>query len=122
MIKYFAFLLFALYACSSDNFEELHPGVFNTCDTTVAISYDGEISQILSLKCGSGDINCHKTGNVPDVNLDSYSSVKDIAMNGDLLGTIMHQQGFAPMPLGQPRLDDCTINKITAWVNRGMPE
>ena len=110
-----------LNSCYYDNFTEINP-VIGGCDTTGLITFNGEISVILNRSCGAGDIGCHKTGNTQGVNLDDYTSTFDLAVNGDLLGSILHQSGYSPMPAGGGTMDNCEIQKIQAWVNRGEPQ
>ncbi len=52
--------------------------------------------------------------------LDTYNSVAVAAKNGTLVGSIKHD-GFSAMPKDQPKLDDCRIAKIEAWVKAGSP-
>jgi hypothetical protein len=115
-------ILIFLAGCKNDNFEEIHPYVPEVCDTTGNISYNNEIRAIMSTSCGSNDLNCHLTGNTQDINLDNFFDTRDIATNGDLMGSILHEPGFTPMPDGGGKLNDCLIQKIQAWINRGEPE
>ena len=41
---------------------------------------------------------------------------------GLVLPAIKHANGVPPMPNGMPKLNDCDIAKIEAWINAGMPE
>ena len=119
---------FFLFACKNDKFEDIHPEAYSTpCDTTDSITYTLDIKPIMESKCGATEISCHKTGNIPDVNLDSYAGVLEQATNtadlgGDLLGTILWKSGNNPMPKNSGHLDDCSTNTIIAWVNRNEPE
>ena len=118
-------------SCYYDNEDDLRPNVTvpavkdtttnaNTCDTTVTISYLGNIVPILNLNCGSANASCHSTGNMASgVALDNYADVNSSAMDGSLLGTILHQSGSNPMPKGGGMLDNCSINKIKSWINHG---
>jgi hypothetical protein len=47
--------------------------------------------------------------------------VKAQATNGNLMGVINHAAGYSPMPKNSPKMDDCTISKIQAWINNGSP-
>lgn len=124
MKKVFLIILLSvpfLNSCYYDNFSEINP-VIGGCDTTGLITFNGEISTIFNRSCGAADVGCHKTGNSQNINLDEYASTSSAAANGSLLGSILHQSGFTSMPLGGGSLDNCDIQKIQAWVNRGKPQ
>jgi hypothetical protein len=108
--------------CYYDNFEEIHPVLNETCDTTGTITYTNTVAAILTSKCGSGDISCHKAGNTADIVLDSYVELNNYVLDGSFIGSILHQTGFKPMPKGGGTLDNCNIQKIQAWLNRGNPQ
>jgi hypothetical protein len=106
----------SLTSCYYDVQEELHPEVaLKNCDTS-DISYSSFIAPFIQNNC----ISCHTTGNSSgEVNLSSYSLVKDVANSGRLMGALDHASGFAPMPEGQPMLSSCTRGKIRSWINAG---
>ena len=88
-----------------------------TCDT-VDMKYGADIVPILQSRC----YGCHGGGSTlgsGGISLDSYNNLKIYADNGFLKGNITHAPGFVGMPFGQPKMDDCTINKILDWINRG---
>jgi len=86
------------------------------CDT-LNMSYAQDIQPILSTNC----VGCH-TSSAPSggVALDTYNSVKSVASSGRLYGTVAHLSGYKPMP-PERQLDNCSILKIKAWINQGMP-
>lgn len=92
----------ALYACSSAD-----------------VRYSTTVANILTeFSCR----NCHNNFTTPrGVNLDSYAGVKAEVINGRLYGAINHDPGFSPMPQGSPKLSDCNIKKIKAWIDAGAP-
>ncbi len=105
-------------SCSKSN-ELTESGNSNTggtgCDT-VNIKYTTDVKTIIQANCYS----CHGNGQAQGgVNLDTYSSVKQHADNGSLIGVITHAAGYPPMPQGAAKLSDCDINKIKAWIARG---
>jgi len=104
--------VFILFSCKSDNEEDL----FNTneCDT-VGVSYGQFVAPLMVASCNS----CHSSGSV---NTSTYTGLKDIAINGKLLGTVNHEAGYLPMPQGQPKLQECPRLKLKAWVDEGAPE
>jgi hypothetical protein len=118
-------LFLSLLGCSNDSIEDIHPGIYDPpvvpCDTA-GMTYTKDLIPIFAASCGSGDINCHKTGNTQGDNLDNYADVKDLAVNDDLMGSILHLPGYSPMPNTGGMLDQCSINKIQAWINSGYPQ
>lgn len=104
------------YSCESNNEEELYSDLQkNVCDTT-NLSFMDDISPFLDNRC----IGCHNFQNANgEIRLDNYDEVKKNVDNGRLLGAIEHQPGFEPMPLNQPMLPECDINRIKAWINAG---
>lgn len=93
----------------------------NDCDTTIAISYRTDITNILRQNCyicHSADKYVSSGGNNQ---LDTFFSLQRLIINGKLLKAINHAPGAVPMPYGGGKLADCDIMKITAWVNRGAP-
>ncbi|MBX2923689.1 MAG: hypothetical protein KF746_15915 [Chitinophagaceae bacterium] len=109
-------VLFAIAAgaCSKASEEELDP----PCDTT-GMRYSIDILPVIAAHCYS----CHGNGTITEgVDLDGYENLKSRADNGDLLGAITHAAGYTPMPYNQPKLSDCDINKIKAWIQSGAPD
>jgi len=106
-----------LAGCTYDVDDEINPND-PPCDTT-DVSFTQEIVPILNQNC----VVCH-SGATPASNLllDQYDEVKVVANNGALWGAINHESGFPAMPLNAPKLDDCDIQKIGAWINLGALE
>ena len=110
------FLLTAGYGCYYDNVEELYPNGCNTTD----VSYSQTIrTLLLNYEC----LGCH-AGSSPDagVDLDGYENVKFYVDNGQLMGSILPEEGYELMPLGGPRMKQCDIDKIQSWINAGAPD
>ena len=113
-----------LAGCYYDKADQLYPDPSNNpgtggnlCDTT-AMSFTNDIKPIMMQYCGLA--GCHDAA-TPSFGYDLtiYAGVK-MANDADrLIGVINHQSGFQPMPKGMPKLNECNINKITAWVNQG---
>lgn len=102
-----------LSSCAKQNEQEL--GGATTCDNN-NMTYTANIKPILQNFCFS----CHGNGlSQNGINFDTYASVKSVADNGKLVGSISHTAGFAPMPQSAPKLSDCNINKIKNWVSSG---
>jgi hypothetical protein len=106
-------------ACSKGNEAELSQGNGQACDT-VNMKYSANVVPILESTCYS----CHSKGNTDGsggISLDSYADLKQYVTSGQLAGNIVHAPGFIGMPYGQPKMDNCDINIILAWINRGAP-
>lgn len=113
-------LLFALITYSV-LFESscTHEKLTSVCETQ-NMSYVNNILPILKNNCYS----CHSTGNSvgsTGVLLNNYDSLMTYVTNGYLIGDITHSAGFVAMPYMKPKLDTCSINQISAWVNQGAP-
>ena len=86
------------------------------CSDTANISFAGRIEPLLRTSCFS----CHGNGaNEGDVSLETYDNVKTLALSGRLLGAISHSAGFAAMPEGADKLDDCSIEAVRIWIEEG---
>lgn len=100
-------------SCSKASEEELAP----PCNTD-NMSYSTNILPILRNNC----YGCHGNGTVTaDINLDGYTNLKVQVDNGNFVGAVTHAAGYTPMPYNLPKLSDCDINKIKAWIQRGAP-
>ncbi len=108
------FFLMTISSCYYDNYDDLAVGV-DKCDT-LSMTYTVNVSPIMTQYC----TGCH-SGNAPagNIPLSNYVQVKTAADNGSLEGTIQHKSGYSPMPKNQPSLNNCEINKISAWINQG---
>ena len=100
-------------------------GTTNNCDT-VNMKYAANIQPILQANC----VSCHNVNKANGgVMLDSYASVKTVAADSPpnnatsstLVSVITHRSGYPAMPYNRPKLSDCDINKIKAWISRNAP-
>lgn len=86
------------------------------------ISFSRDIDPIFKTNCVSGV--CHNnTNGQRGIGLDGYDFVSAY-MRVDstrILGAIRHKPNYYAMPLGRPKLDSCSILKIAAWVQLGLP-
>jgi hypothetical protein len=101
--------------CSKTSEDKLAGNV--TCDTT-SVSYANGVVPILQNNC----YECHgqgRTGGSGGVLLEGYTNLKVYADNGYLAGNISHAAGFNAMPYGRPKLPDCEVNTVVAWVHQG---
>lgn len=106
-------VLFLVQACYYDVEQELYPS--GGCDTA-DMSYTNDIFPILQDK---GCISCH--GDLASLDLNGYNDLKIYVDNGRLFGSINHDAGFRPMPDFQPKIDQCSIDKIKSWIDAGAP-
>lgn len=108
----------ALAGCYKDTEEELYPDWSNTggptCDTT-DVSFAATVKPIIEQNCLSG---CHASaGTGGGYDFNSYAGVN--LAKDRLRGAIRQDPGFSAMPKGGPRLNNCQVSQITAWVNQG---
>jgi hypothetical protein len=99
-------------SCKSDNEEDLFLG--NECNTE-GVSYGDFVAPQMAASCNS----CHGSGTIITTN---HTNLRTIALNGKLMGSINHETGYLPMPQGQPKLEQCTRQKLGAWVSDGAPD
>lgn len=87
------------------------------CDTT-NVTYAGSIKPIMSTYCQG----CH-SGSQPGAGIDltTYDGVKQIALSGQLYGSVAWLGNYSQMPQGGGQLSDCNIRKIQIWINNGSP-
>lgn len=104
-----------LTACFYDNEEELYPD--NTCVTT-NITYTSGVLPIIRSNCYTCHSSAARQGNVI---LEGYTALKGMVDNGRLEGAINHRTGYQPMPQGAPKLTECQLNQIAAWISAGAP-
>jgi hypothetical protein len=86
------------------------------CDTT-ANRYSLFVKPLILAKCQG----CH-SGAAPqgNIRLDTYASVRAVALNGKLYGAVARTSNW--MPKGGAKLDNCSSAKLKAWIDSGAPE
>jgi mono/diheme cytochrome c family protein len=96
----------------------------NHCDCdpsdTTNLTFALDIQPILENKC----VGCHGVNSVSDnVNLTTYQGVVNAQQdNSRLQGAVNWWTGYAAMPYNKPKLPDCEVAKINAWINAGMQQ
>lgn len=107
------FLGLVFFACNSDD--------DGGCDTS-DITYTNSVASIINSSCAVS--GCHVNGNEANAwfSLEGYSNAKSAADFGRIVGAISHDADFSPMPKGGDKLDQCTIDQVTAWIDSGAPE
>ena len=126
MIRRLSFLILSLlslsfHSCYYDNLDEIHAAddLFSPCDTSGVVSYSADINPIMINSCGSAN-SCHQSGTSDsDIPLDNILNLRDVVNDGSLMGSILHDPSYVPMPNGGGSLSPCSIQKIQAWINRG---
>lgn len=129
-ISAIALALFYFYSCKTKKTAvEVKAATTAKHDSVIAVipvpTYKAEIKNLIDNAC----LPCHQSGMLPaippppgGIALDNYTDVKKVATHKSFLGAINHEEGFAPMPADREKLDNATIQKITLWVQNGMPE
>jgi hypothetical protein len=111
----FGLICISIASCFYDSEEDLY--ISESCQTT-NMSFQDDIKPIFAISC----LSCHSNAaNLGNVALEDHSSVLKYSNNGSLIGSVKHASGFKEMPQGAPKLDECKIDKIQAWVNSGSP-
>ncbi|MDF7813266.1 hypothetical protein [Hymenobacter sp. YC55] len=106
-----------LTACASENGEDQTPDEIpaptcNTADVTYALT----VAPLLQKNCTS----CHNANFASGgVNLSTYATVRTVALNGRLVGSVNHEPGYSPMPKGGAKLAECDITQLRKWVTDG---
>lgn len=104
-------------SCYYDIGEELYPQLQDSCDTT-GVTFSADVYPEVQLKC----LVCHDAATMSgNINLEGYNNVLVQVQNGKFLGAIKQSAGYIAMPQGGSKLDNCTIEFISAWINAGAP-
>jgi len=87
------------------------------CDTTL-YSYSKFIRPLVDANC----VGCHNGPSAPlGLDYTTYEGVKNVALNGRMIGALTHVAGYSPMPKNSPQLSDCKITQIKKWIQAGAP-
>lgn len=86
------------------------------CETT-NVSFGAFVQPLIQAKCQG----CH-SGSAPQggIDLTTYGGVRTVALNGKLYAALTRTSNW--MPRGGAQLDDCSLDKIKAWVDAGAPQ
>lgn len=110
------FLLAGFVGCYYDNEEELYPP---DSGPVTDVSYAQQVVPILQNNC----FVCHsKTAALGNVVLEGYNATLFYVNNGELLGSIKHEQGFVAMPNGAAKLSAHLIQTIQVWIEEGAKD
>jgi len=120
-IKYLLFIAtisIGIMACGSDEAEE--ETMVEEC-VTEGVTYNNDIAAILDSNCAT--TSCHNDTDLANgFSLDGFTKSSAAAQFNNFLPSINRESGFSPMPRGRDKLDQCDIDKITAWIDAGFPE
>ncbi|MBS1543665.1 MAG: hypothetical protein JST14_08535 [Bacteroidetes bacterium] len=108
--------LILLTGCFYDVESVLYPDT--GCAPVTTVSYSKDIVPILSQYCLSCHSGTFASGGIP---LDTYTSVKRYADNGQLLGSVQWTSGYSPMPKNGNKLSSCKVGLIQKWIEAGAP-
>lgn len=110
-----AMISLVMQGCYYTKADQVYPQPV-VCDT-VNMRYSADVVPILAANC----YTCHGglATNSGGRKFDRHDLLKNYVDNGKLRAAITHSAGASPMPKNLPRLPDCTINKILAWIDRG---
>ncbi len=83
----------------------------SVCDTT-NVTFARSVVPIFQKYC----YGCHSSSNSSGgVDLTNFNQLSVLIGNGSLLGSIRHDAGFIPMPVGGNKLSKCEIETIAIW-------
>lgn len=116
-ISTLAICVLLMQSCYYDKAELVYPASNANCDTTT-VTYSGTIAPLMNASCNSCHGGTAAAGG--GIVLDTYAGVKTYAANGKLLNSILQNGAASAMPKGGSKLPDCSINKVRAWINKGM--
>jgi hypothetical protein len=78
-------------------------------------TYSGAIKPMMELYC----TGCHSDASSPGGSLADYNSVRNTAVNGNLISDIAQGSGGNPMPKGGIALTSCQVAQVRKWVAAG---
>jgi len=111
------FIIIALSFSASCTYEKEDELVNNECDT-INISFNTVIKPIFDTNCA----HCHNAISLKaGFNINEFSELTTRVESGLLIDAINREVGAPQMPYDADKLPDCTIAKIKAWKNKGMP-
>ncbi|MBK7571101.1 MAG: hypothetical protein IPI10_05580 [Bacteroidetes bacterium] len=99
------------------------------CDTTGIVSFASDIKPIMNLHCGTNNVGCHINSSADGgCGLANYTDMMDYlvspAKDTKFIKTVNHDPQLSTtlyMPKVHRKIDDCSIQKIQAWIGRGKP-
>lgn len=110
-------LLIVIAACYSGCYYDKADLVYPAGCDTVNMKYTADVVPILASNC----YVCHggTASGSGGRKFDTHPLLLNYVNSGKLMKAITHSPGAVPMPYQMPKMPDCSINKIKAWVDRG---
>ncbi|MBC7776806.1 MAG: hypothetical protein H7246_15335 [Phycisphaerae bacterium] len=88
---------------------------FGGCDISNA-TFSAFVQPLVQGRCQG----CHSGSNPQgNIKLTSYAEIKTVALNGKMYAALTRSSNW--MPKGGAKLDDCSLQKIQAWIGAGAP-
>ena len=85
------------------------------CDTS-SYTFSGSVLPILNTYC----TGCHNPASPGGgIDLSIYNSIRAVALDGKLIGSLRQIPGISPMPKGGNKLDECQVIQIEKWIESG---
>lgn len=98
-------------SCYKDNKESMYPSTA-LCDTS-NVTWPNNIQPLVNNSCATS--GCHDANGVGGYALNTYAGVKRMVDDQKFITVMVN----GTMPKGGSKMDDCSINKVRAWINRG---
>jgi hypothetical protein len=109
-------VLFFSISCENNNELDLYGP--SECDT-IDLTWENTIKEILAENC----VRCHGPDlSYNNVRHDSYETERIVVDDGRLRGVVNHLPGYTPMPFDRPKLPECDLKQINAWLDADAPE
>jgi hypothetical protein len=87
------------------------------CDTS-NVTFSGQIWPMMEKYC----TGCHSAGSAGGgIVISGYDDMVALAGNGNLMGSIRYEPGYAKMPTNQ-QLSECNINLLQKWIDDGFSD
>lgn len=91
--------------------------------TTTGITYDNYAKEFMKNNCVNSGCHDVATDAADGIgHYETYEATKTVVDLGRMKGAINHMDGFSKMPKGGAKLDQCDIDKLSAWIDAGAPE
>lgn len=82
-------------------------------------TYTADIKPIMDANC----MPCHSAEkHKHNFDVSSYEATKESAKAKNFIPSLKHEAGVEPMPMKKDKLSDETIEKISCWIQNGMPK
>lgn len=87
------------------------------CDT-LNVTFSASVYPAIDNHCQG----CHSGSNPQgSLSLTDYDEIQEIAISGDLMSSLMGENGYVQMPYNGNSLSNCTIRMFEIWIENGAP-